>query len=717
MIQRMYPIAHFCSWTRGTGSGHHTAAGTSYDTMSGECADHCDDFYGAEDATDYGCARSSATAGQTSLGRSEFTFTDPPLNVTIASLTVVIRVRTSNAGSASIDSSPTLMCFVDPASGTRDYEAGTHTVTATRNRNTEAPGGFQEFRATWAAKPGGGAWTRTELLSGSFKAGFASDGAGHGSGIDATTGGSSASLDWDQVFVELDTTPTGIFCEPVRAQLSHTLRLSRRCRRTVSVDVPLSFAAAHAGQTIYSAHDLLPWDAGMLAWEQVPLFLIGTTPHMQDCTITLTLMDLREAYADFWSPLCVTGIDAQRTGLAWVDPGGDWSTARAQVTYVQRADGLFKAVAANTPALTEVGLLIQGGGDKNWLLNSTFSQGSGSTFTSWTKGTTGSATITEDVTDYLIDESGFQRSCRLTTGGGEAAQVLQAVFVSSTWGRVRIWRKCAVAGMVFRVQRSSDSLYWDEDGGGGAGAWVESGAEWNAIPASATPAHYVGKRFTAINGTTVTVTVGVGASADAHLYSVELMDAGNSGAGGRTILPTTTATVERVADATELNNAASYRIWSPSRGHLRLQFRPLWSHVELADSANRTVIASIFDGLTQHVIRYLRINDTSGQWNFDGAQLAVSGAALPVAGTWITLAARWTSVADNEYGLTGGLDLWVDGVKGTGVTGRIELVPGVLAVVRLGAGYSETGVYCCDGYLKNLLICGRVPTDAEMARL
>ncbi len=714
MIQRMYPIAHFCSWTRGTGSGHHTAAGTSYDTMSGECADHCDDFYGAEDATDYGCARSSATAGQTSLGRSEFTFTDPPLNVTIASLTVVIRVRTSNAGSASIDSSPTLMCFVDPASGTRDYEAGTHTVTAARNRNTEAPGGFQEFRATWAAKPGGGAWTRTELLSGSFKAGFASDGAGHGSGIDATTGGSSASLDWDQVFIELDTTPTGVFCEPVRAQLSHTLRLSRRCRRTVSVDVPLSFAAAHAGQTIYSAHDLLPWDAGMLAWEQVPLFLIGTTPHMQDCTITLTLMDLREAYADFWSPLCVTGIDAQRTGLAWVDRGGDWSTARAQVTYVQRADGLFKAVAANTPALTEIGLLIQGGDDfgspdKNWLLNSTFSQGAGSTFTSWTKAGTG--TIAEDTGDYLIDEAGFQRSCRLTTGGGQSATVAQGVAIN-TWGRVRIWYKSASVAPSFYVQRSSDGLYWDEDGGGGTGAWVES-AQANALAASATRAHYVSKRFT-VAGDTVTVTVGVGASADLHLYSVELMDALHSWWGGRTILPTTNATVSRIGDYTSLQNTTSYRVWNPSRGHCHFDYRPSWSHADLDDLDELHLIVSRFGAAGYYrAIEYKRNDASTGTWS--SPSLTVTGANLIAAGTWYSIALRWTSEAENELGLDGqAVDLWINGVKATSATGATEITPDNLSAVHVGP---TTNYWHADGLYKNLLICGRVPTDAEMARL
>jgi hypothetical protein len=736
VLQRMYPIGHYCSWSRGHGIGYHTVAGFSlYYSDGRDCSPGCDDLYGAFDPTSYGSAFSSANAGQTNLGLTELIFQAPPYNVTISSLTLVFGLRTSNAGPASIDSSPTVMAFVDPCTGVRGYEAGTHTVTYTVNRNTQAPSNalFQEFRVTWVAKPGGGAWTRTDLVSGAFKAGFASDGAGHGSGIPSTTGGSSATLDWSYVYVELDTTPTGLYVAPVRAQASNDLRLRRKPRRMVTIDVPASFAAAHAGQTIYSSHELLPWAPGLRSWEQVPLFVIGTTPHMIEGTVTLTMADLHDIYADLWSPLTVTALDTQQTGLALLDKGGNTGTTRSQVGYVQRSDGLWKACAAYQERFTETGVLVEQGGvgnEKHWLLNSTFSQGSGSTFTSWTNTTSGSAAIAESTTDYLIDEPGFQRSCRLTTtAAGENCYVSQGVTPASGGGtdcRVRVWYK-NVSGsdaLAMTIRRSSDSWYWNDS----SGAW-QAAVYYVRPPVSAVSAHFYTARFAGGGGSvgTVTVTIGfigaVGTTANqAYLYSVEYQSGAYDYRKNRSIFPTTTTTLTRSTNDTFVfGNEGLYRTVSTARGHAAYSFRPTWSHADLDDGASKYQFAlweTNGPNIFAQMVRYKRIDATNGEWGFDldnpaasSATVAVSGANLIAAGTWYRVAIRWTSEDENELDLDGqALDIWLDGVKGTGATG---------ATTRpMGTAYPYCWVTLMeDGVYAHLVSSARVPPDDEMERL
>lgn len=730
----MYPIAHFCSWSLGTGAGTHTSPGVWSDALSGDCAGSCDDLVASLDEADYGMCRSSASAGTRDNGRSEFTFGDPPQNVTISNLTLVVWVRTSSGNAPIIDSSPTLQLFVDPGTGVRAYQAGTQTVTAAANRNTQAPAGtFQKLTYAWPAKPAGGAWTRAELLSGSFKAGFESSAvSGHGSGVDATTGGSSASLDWADVYIELETTPTGAFIEPNRVVLSHGLRLLSAGQRTLDIDVGPEFGGVEPGDMIWCSHELLPWSPGTDAWKQIPLFCAAVRDRFDPPGRSLTLWDLREVGSSFWSPFRIVGIDDQKTGLAIYHRGGGWSTLRAQVAYGRRpGDGLYGVAAANTPIITRDGLLIQGGGDTNYFLNSTFSLGGpGDTFTSWAKTVSGSATGTEDTNDYLVDVVGLQRSIKLsTTAAAESAYVSQTVagFAANTKLCVRTWYKndSGPDYMFVWIIRSVDGLYWDDV----AGTW---GAATSLRPVlSRSIARWTSKQFNVgANPTDITVRIGYGvwigtAANTAHVYAVELQLATTNSWIRRELLPTTSAQVTRVEDLAAIDNGESWRVWRTDRGYVAVTVTPMWSHADLGNLEVRYVITSAFDGAAGAAkmnLRYTRINAGSGVWELAigvtaGASVPVSGASLATAGTSYRLAARWTSVAVNEWGLGGqALDIWVDGVKGTGSTGNAEQTSTNVATVLLGT-YGSGGSGFIDGCLSNLVIDSRVPSDAEMERM
>jgi hypothetical protein len=727
----MYPKAHACSWTLTSGYGTHLAAGNSLE-YSGDCSTSCDDLADALDETNYGFARSSATTGTRNNGRVEFTFGDPPQNVTIVSLTLVAWVRTSSANTAVIDSSPTLSFFTNP-SGTRTYQTGTQTITATCNRNTQtAVGRFQKLTYTWTARPAGGAWTRADLLSGTFQAGFESSAtSGYGSGIDATTGGSSASLDWASVYIELETTPSGLYTDPVRVVLSHQLRTLRRPLRRLRVAVPHEFGEVEPGQTVWSSHDLLPWSPGMRSWEHVPLYCLEVEDHVSPPTRTLTLLDPREQYVNFWSPFAITGVDESNTGLAVWHLGGGWSTSRAQVAFAPRpGDGLYQEVAQDSPLLTKDGLLIQGGSDKNHLLDSTFSQGSSDTFTSWTKTTSGSATITQDVTDYLIDTSGFRRSAKTTTtASGENCYLSQTVssIAANTKLFVRAWYKndSGADAYFIQVKRGVDSNYWN------GSTWQASAHDLRPTLAS-TISRYTSGQID-VGGSTTDITVYMGhysavatGANTGHIYALELQLGTTFSWCRRDLLPTTTAAVTRVADQTSLNNEADYRIFPASRGFFVLDYSPQWSHSDLANGQ--------YVGILQHAVNgfpspagllcyYYRTDSTSGLWVWRSASFATSSAAstLPQAGTSYRIAARMTSEADDEHDLAGqAFDIWVDGVRGTGSTSATELTPTVPASISLGAVEIEIPprtVYYADGHIGNLSISSRCPTDAEMARM
>jgi len=727
-LQRMYPKAHFCSWSLPSGWGTHTAAGTWTESSSSDCAGACDDLYGALDETDYGFARSSATAGTRNNGRAEFTFDDPPQNVTIAGLTLVLLVRTSNGGPASIDTQPTLSFFVDPGTGVRSYQVGTSTVTSARNRNTEAPAeSFQEIRYTWTSKPAGGAWTRSELLSGTFKAGFESSAvSAKGSGIDATTGGSSASLDWAQVYVELETTPTGAYIEPNRVVMSHSLRLLSAAQRTVEMEVGPTFGDIEPGSSVWSSHDVLPWSPGVRSWEQVQLLCYAVRDRFDPPGRVLSLWDLREVQAAFWSPFRITAIDDVQSGLALYHRGGGWGTTRAQVAYGQRpGDGLYQSAASNKPLLTKDGLLIQGGSDVNYLLYSTFSAGS---FTGWTSTVTGSATLTADTADYMVDVAGMQQSCKATTtAAGENCYVSQTVagFAANTKLFVRCWYKNNSGSdpLFVKITRSVDGWSWND----GAGAWQAAAAYF--YPAiSGTLARTVTKQID-VGAAPTSITVfagflnGLSTTANtAHIYAIELQLGTTFAWCRRDLLPTTTVAVTRTVDICGLYNQAVTRIMDASRGYFKVCVTPLWSHEDLPDGGARTLMAQ-----GPMTVYYTRTNSTTGAWvlsNGSGsaqfATAAVGDWTLPVAGATYTIAGRWTSTAEDEHDVTGqALKIWVDGVAGSTVaTGLAEGAIGTDDTITLGND-STVGPYSVpiDAVITNLVMDLRCPPDDEMARV
>ena len=729
-IQRIYPTtAHLCSFSSGQGYGTHTAAGTWTYSASGECAPYADDLYGALDETGYAAARSMGGGLPINNGRFEWIFGDPPQNVVVSSLTLVGWFRTSSGNNVAIDTPPGVRFFVNPT-GTRYYAASDDTVDLPVNRNSQVPKGtFAKWSRSWATNPETGvAWTRADLVAGTFKAGLASDGT-YGTGIYTTTGGSTASFDVASFYIELDTTPTALYIDPVRQAISHQLRMLRRALRVFTVEVPPEFCRIEPGDTVWSSHDLLPWGPGTISWQQVPLYLLKLEERLMERRRRLTFLDLRDQYASFWSPFRVNGVDEQNSGLAMIHRGGGWRTTRNQIAYAQRpGDGLYQSVAVDDPLLTKDGLLIQGGSDKNWILNSTFSQGSGTTFTSWTNSTGATGTLAEDTADYLIDASGLRRSLKCNApAAGDTALVYQTTgtVTASRTVCVRLWYKndSGTDTIGWRLKRSVDNWYWNE-----GGATWQAGAIFNGATLSSSRAVFRSSAFS-IGGSNATLELTVGlnsvaAAAVAHVYAAEVQtfeDAGSSITHWfrRDILPTTTAVVTREKDQTVIPNSPDFRVLSATRGYARVDVTLLFSHSDMADSTACGVLMRSF------ALYYYRTDAVTGKWVFSNwagqaefATATLGDPTVPIAGTTYTIAVRWTSASEDEHGLAGqALDMWINGTKGTGATGLVTPSLAADDEITLGNDPGTTLTTPLDGYLTNLTIDSRCPTDDEMERM
>jgi hypothetical protein len=281
--------------------------------------------------------------------------------------------------------------------------------------------------------------------------------------------------------------------------------------------------------------------------------------------------------------------------------------------------------------------------------------------------------------------------------------------------RIKYKNDSGADAMIVKITRAIDGWSWNGT------TWQAGGFNFTPTRLTSISDWLSSQIDTGAGATTITVNVGYAAVAGAnvgHLYSVELQLGTTFAWCRRELLPTTTTTVTRVADACSLYNMAATRIMDVPRGYFRVTITPLWNHTDLADSANCSVLS-----IPNMSIRYTRTDAANGGWKFQAGAtitLATSGGTLPVAGQPITIAARWTSQSVNELALGGqALDLWVNGVRAPGATGLAEPSPLTSDSVVTLANDPTGGSYNwpLDAYVTNLVIDSRCPSDAEMARM
>lgn len=537
--------------------------------------------------------------------------------------------------------------------------------------------------------------------------------------------------------------PALAVADTVRTMASTLLRFTRMPWRFVTFELGPEFAYLEPGDWVWSAHELLPEPPqGYEPWRLIPLYVVEVSDPLAEAKLTVKCADLRETWCTFWSPfLTEVGMTPDLNGIAMLDRSGGWETDRDQVGYGVRppGDDAWQEVLADQPIVDSFGLRIEGGGsDVNHLLNSTFSEGSGDTFTSWTKTTTGGASGVGWTLYTLIDANGFRRAIQLvTTAAGEQSYVSQTVAgMENNSLVVKVYYKDggAVDRMVLRISRSDTGQYWrDSDG-----TWQAGAQDITLTPGSGVidTVRFVSKMFTVTTGGAASITVAVGHFSAAYsatqisgLQGVELIEPLRRYYAFRSPLPTKAAAVTRVLNRTWIVNDSAVRVLSPTRGFLKCTITPLWSHSDLASSDVKRIWSAEFDGgLNIEFLRcyYDPLDAANGRFYFtngDGeeAYVALGNPDLPVAGEQYTVICRWTSEAENEHGLEGqALDIWLvapDGTvtRGTGVTGCTTQIADAACDVHLGGSPVDTELL--DGHITYLTIGDHCPTEAELLRL
>jgi len=532
----------------------------------------------------------------------------------------------------------------------------------------------------------------------------------------------------------------------VRTSASTTLRFLGKPLRFVSIDLPPAYGQIEPGMTVWAAHDLLPEAPSGTdryeTWRLVPLYVLSVEDPIKPAVLKLTCLDLRERYCTWWSPMLTDiGMTDDLNGIAILDRAGGWNTVRDQVAYGVRPPGndSYQEVLANKPIVDAYGLLIEGGDDENHLLNSTFSEGSGDTFTSWTKTTSGGATGVGWELYTLIDATGFRRAIQLVpTATGEDAYVTQAatlVGTGSHFMHARVYYKNGGAfdDLGIRIQRSDTSAWWRDSDASWQGAtqtnaitpnsgvvaslrWVSKEMDLTGVAATMTV--HVGHFSAAYNGTQIT-----------QLQGVELIEKPIQAGyyAYRSPLPTKAAKVTRVMNLTHIVNDSAVRVLSPTRGFVKLSFTPHWSHEDVEDDTQKYLWCADFDGITDtQFLRclYNRLDSTTAQWQFfngtDTASLEVTGADLANRDQTYEVVCRWTSEEFNEYGTEGGqvFDIWVDGVRGVPFTnGAAERVADATCNVGIGSSVTLNEEEFADAHFTAITISDHVPTEAEILRL
>ena len=536
----------------------------------------------------------------------------------------------------------------------------------------------------------------------------------------------NGSCELDQIYLEIDYVAIAVNIDGVRAAGSALLRLFRREPDLVEITLPALAGDLQLMETFGLEHDKGPAPGGIgwgpETWRRALPIVLEKTYDLVGGTVRLLCLNPRHYLTRWWSTfLTDMGHSLDGQGIPLLHSGGGGiQTTRAQVAYVERpgnpADGVIMAAGEGFPKYDRRGLLVEAGGATNLVLHSTFSGGSGNTFTNWTKGESGSGTVTQSLTLYQFDVDGLRRSIHLQVGGTDASVSTvgsDAVSVTGTFrSRVRGFNAFGAAKFGVAFQRASDSLYWN------GSTWVAFGAstifrfpnvggwfDWHSDPIDPGGADSI-TIFSGYFGEAGTQNF------QGYVASVELYQ-GVTHIGSD--LPTTTTPVTRVEDVVTINNPAEpARMWTPGAGSFILAVTPAWNHADLADSQEK-VFWHCIDQAEGTFETILYKKGTGYIFRRDGTDAikAVSGAALPARGVKVKLCVRWVSTG-GELGLPEYThEIAADDVWGTPavLANPIEIDP--TATVYVGSNGDDSW---SDAFLAHADVSPFVLLDKELER-
>jgi hypothetical protein len=543
--------------------------------------------------------------------------------------------------------------------------------------------------------------------------------------VDQDFGSNTPESRLSQFYVQVEAQTIAQSIEGRRSEGTHYLMAFGRMHGLFTIVAPAQFLDVEPGTVIAVSDKLAPHPQGAgwgrKTWERRECLVLENEAMPMLRKARLLLFDLRFFRRMWWQPKTDLPYTEDGQGIPYLDAGGGRAIVRNQKAYVlkQLLDTQYSEVPINLEKWDADGLIINGGDDIANTLNGTFSLGAGNVFTSWTTTTAGSGTVVQDLADFLFDASGLRRSVVMAQGATAAstAYLTQTQSINGTttpFGRlVYIFKRDAATGLVseptWDLQRSSDSWWWNDSGGG---AW-QVGAVTNGPGVTITngSVYYRASKLVPFGAGAVTYTLRIGYMAggtnrQAHFYLANLLSSASQGslAAQRSVPVTTNATVTRIRDDVQLLNDSSVRFLDTTMaGGIELTILTLFDHAEMADGTNEEILFATGTASNYHDrLFYQRTNSSAGIWryrrqvngvNYD-CDVSVSGTDLPVYGVGTSggghgqplrkIAMRWTG-ADGELDLPPRTTmLMVNGVSGTPNQAGAQQVMGASGVVYLG---------------------------------
>lgn len=481
------------------------------------------------------------------------------------------------------------------------YDGTWYTVDGTNNcRITSTNCGaayVSPTEITWEllAHPEGGPFTLEDMIA--LKAGVNID--IDGPAFDGTEG-SFFKFRTFHFHLEVETEDLGGYVDNMRNATARWLRIQRRGRREVKLIVPADLDNLELGQVhgLEYSRGLHPEGRG---WGHKPLERRLVLPMRRErnpelLTTSYGLMDLREIACLLWASYRIDlpwGPDL--SGLAWLDQGGGFSTARNQDAWSPRqGDGVLMRVLPDYLPLDYEGMPVCGPDDVELVLRNYNPND-----VAWSSvGVSGGLTFSDDVDVVMVDELGYTPSCRFTFGGtagqGGKEQSIGTIDHASgillhVFARVRNVSVDTPGSkfmeFVLKRDKTVSSTPVTEYFDFAAGTWGTSPV-YNPFAASEPSAELLADAVpcdtTADSAPTYTVQFGRFSSAISNavfvagLASAQKATTAIKDYGLRPPLVSLDATVTRIEDVPRIENPSTARVWYGGRGTFVGELRPFW---------------------------------------------------------------------------------------------------------------------------------------------
>lgn len=401
----------------------------------------------------------------------------------------------------------------------------------------------------------------------------------------------------------------GGYTRGVRHNASADLRMKRKARNAISVEVPAFEATKEIGETVNIAHtrgadpDNAGW--GTRALDRRNAWITQRVYWPEQIKVVDEAYDLHdfncEAWGAFRIPLAWT---PELSGLAYLDQGGEFTLTRAQDAWSLRpGDGAALRVLEDYPNLSEDGLAIhEAGGEEQLTWNANLGDAS------WTSATSGGASFSSATVQPMADELGFSDSVLLTFGGtpGTASKsktvALTAGDVVNLRVRVRNISNDDPDNKFLEAVLEDDSgNFWDE-----ANRTWSASPVYNPIDASAPFGEVVFDQVPIVNTEDHHVRVGrFSSSFNTATFIIGLVNLTLGEEGTGMPLVTGASTITRIADVWEMDNSGAFTFWHRARGCAIVDWRPFWRAAELADATEKKIVRADHTGGAFDEVRFV----------------------------------------------------------------------------------------------------------------